>query len=223
MIPSMYVDGREINLSDLGVQHVVKTYLSPTLSPVTIKTGGMLSPLYVRTDAEPHGIELRLWLQGSAKEDAMQKTLRLTQMLRHCELVFPGESGLHYICTLQSVQSGFSTPRRAILTLNLTCDILSSLQTVTITKKPQTITIPGAQKANINVEVAAVNALSGYQVNDMRITCAKGQTVYIDSENGLADLTKVDMIQFPQAVGDYVVTVTNLTDATVKISYRVRW
>ena len=76
---------------------------------------------------------------------------------------------------------------------------------------------------NINVEVTALNALTGYQVNDLKITCAKGETVYIDSENGLVDLTKVDMIQFPQAVGEYAVTVTNLTDATVKISYRARW
>nr|DAS68151.1 MAG TPA: tail protein [Caudoviricetes sp.] len=223
MIPSMYVDGREINLSDFGVQHVIKSYMAPTLSPVTIKTGGMLSPFYVRTDAEPHEIELRMWLQGNNKVDAMQKMLRLTQTMRHCEMVFPGEPGLHYICTLQFAQTEFSTPRRAILTLDLDCDILSNLQTVTITQNPQTITVSGAQKANINVEVTAVNALSGYQVNDLRITCAKGDIVYIDSENGLADLTKVDMIQFPQALGDYAVSVSNLTDATVKISYRARW
>lgn len=222
-MPSIYVNGQEINLSNFGVQHIVKSYIAPALSPVTVKTGGMLSPYYMRTEAEPHGIELRLWLQGDSKEDAMKKMLSLSQLMQHCDVVFPSEPSLHYISTLQYVQSEFLAPRRAILTLDLDCDILSNLQTVTISQTPQTITISGAQKANINVEVTALNALTGYQVNDLKITCAKGETVYIDSENGLVDLTKVDMIQFPQAVGEYAVTVTNLTDATVKISYRARW
>ena len=223
MIPCVYVEGRKIDLAGFGVQHLVKNYQFPEVSPVTIATGGMLSPLYVRTEAGQHGLELKLWLQGDSKGDTMKKTTRLAQVMQHCEIVFDAEPDLWYSCTLQSVQSESSTSRRMILILNMACDILSRVQTVTITQTPQIITIPGARKTNLNIEIKALNALTDYQINDMRVTCAKGDTLYIDSENGLADLTRIDLIQFPQAVGDYAVSVSNLTDAAVKISYRARW
>lgn len=197
---------------------IAKNIITASYEPVTYKTSKELKSNWIRTEVTPYEMTITYQINNTNRDEVKKRIFQICNML-YGAFEFDNDCFKYEVTLSEQVEQKYISPYEVLLTMKYNCEITSKVTTSITIPSTMDVVIEGARETYLNFTVVGTGTA---KINDMTVR-VNNETVIIDSEKRLADLTKVDLISFPSGFGLYPLVIEKPDAITITMSYTARW